>query len=649
MSDAANFLKDRYLAVIDQIIAATLKGQIRSKQQVYDQLVQELETGTEEVFEACWGDRMAEVEQDLQSGDELRQAKAMRRQRALNNIHGEWQRYRDQQQQTGALAAAVQSVLSAPSPQRLRAWITTLDPNHLQALTLDQQLQLAQKLQALPSIDPTLVQMPKGIRQGIAAWKNLELYLVAWMYERPAQVGFGQATVRGPWTLWAEQVGSVVLRQFFKGLSDPRQGLVPWLQKHPTDDGEWVELAIVLQQTQQGLVNWAEAQTYDIVQGRQIAMSIYLTWMVLWSQLASAWAEPENTWGEGATRDGADAQSGDNQENATEMEAIAPLDRKRYSEASFQMLLPLLRSFAQKTYFPLYGGMVTLMSNGSVGDLLAYLDRPLKQTANTAEKARILTLLGYSQQVMQHPAGAEALHQEALEISQLAGDSACAVANLNHLSRMHARQKNIPEASRYAQQALILARQVGDPLGQANALTNVGYCEIAQARALERLDPEVAQRAIAQLQQGLRLAQAREDILSQALCQSSLGLAYSILEQTQEADAALSQAVDLAQATGDRYLLGLNLLYLAEAKYSNQDRNSALYLGLVGMFLLHQLQAQEWRQAAGLISILQGQTGELEFARELQELRSRLISAIGSDGYDVLPQLLADYRGDGGG
>ncbi len=50
MSDS-NSLSNRYQQLIDSIVDITLKGKIRSKEQVYRMLVKEIESGTGEIFE----------------------------------------------------------------------------------------------------------------------------------------------------------------------------------------------------------------------------------------------------------------------------------------------------------------------------------------------------------------------------------------------------------------------------------------------------------------------------------------------------------------------------------------------------------------------------------------------------------------------
>ena len=74
---------------------------------------------------------------------------------------------------------------------------------------------------------------------------------------------------------------------------------------------------------------------------------------------------------------------------------------------------------------------------------LRYFDEPLKQVEGTQEKARILTLLGYSLQALGQNEPAKAFAQQAMEIAQAQGDIQCEIANLNHLSRACVTQKRL--------------------------------------------------------------------------------------------------------------------------------------------------------------------------------------------------------------
>ena len=164
------------------------------------------------------------------------------------------------------------------------------------------------------------------------------------------------------------------------------------------------------------------------------------------------------------------------------------------------------------------------------------------------------------------------------------------------------------------------------------------------AQTLERLEPEVYETAINYLQQGLQLAKQLGDRQSQALCFSSLGTAYLVLSQPQVAIDYLQSGFQTAQTSGDLYLQGLNLANLAEAYYNLQQSEKAIYIGCIGMYLLEQIASPEWRQAAGLLTILQGKMGRDFFQKVLEQYRPQIIAAIGVDGYDYIPQLLEQYQ-----
>ena len=52
-------LSERYLALIDEIVQTTLKGKIRSQQQVYQMLLQGVNPGTGEILELVLSDRIS--------------------------------------------------------------------------------------------------------------------------------------------------------------------------------------------------------------------------------------------------------------------------------------------------------------------------------------------------------------------------------------------------------------------------------------------------------------------------------------------------------------------------------------------------------------------------------------------------------------
>lgn len=626
-------MRDRYRALIDQIVEATLKGQIRSKEQVYQLLIQGIEAGTGEIFERCFLERFEAAQTAVsQTDSEIKQAKAERILRALKTVQAEWERYQKENQATTAIAATAQAIVLAESSQRFLTLVRAIDFNQSNSFTPEQLKQLAKELEQSPTLafNPGLgqeiYQFAIGIQNGLAAWQQLEDHLISWMYDQNRAIGFnGTPGQTGPWDQWAKQISRPFLKQLFQTLSLNQSiaGLVCQQQQMSLSD--WVELVIALQYVQRGLVVWFEKQPYNSKWGTKQAVSTFLTFAVIWSQLSSGLEEAH---------------------------ALNEEIRQQLSQGCFQVVLQILRAFSQRPYFPLYGGVFALFSGNYLRETLNYLDEPLQQVAGTQEKARILTLIGYSWRTAGLIERSIAFHQEALEIARQAGDRPCEIANLNHLSRAYIARKEFSESINYSQRALVFARQAGDRLGEANALTNLGYGEVLNARQRESMDPDEYQTAVGYLKQGLNLLEqsvmseldnvaARQ---SQALCYNSLGIAHVILGQLPMAMAYLEKGVEAAQLSGDLYLQGTNYAFLAEVNYSQNQRERALYCACLAMYLLERIQAAEWRQPAGLLSILQGQVGEKEFQTAIAQFRPQIIAVIGVDGYDYLPKLLEDYR-----
>ncbi len=626
-------MRDRYLALIDQIIEITLKGQIRSREQVYQLLVQGLEPETGEMFERCFLERFdAAQAQVSNAADELKKAKAERVLRALKTVEGEWERYQKAHQATAAIGATTQAVLLAESSQRFLVLLRAIDANQSTSLTPEQLKQLAKELEQAPTLafNPGLrqeiYQVATGIKNGLVSWQQLEAHLVGWMYDQNRPLGFeGIPGQQGPWELWAKQVSSPFLKQVFQTLS-LNQSITDLVhQQSRVNLSDWVELAIALQYVQRGLVAWFEKQPYDSRWGTRQAISTFLSFAVLWSQLSS----------------GIDANP-----------YLTEDTRQQLSQSCFQIVLQVLRAFSQRPYFPLYGGVFALFSGNYLRETLSYLDEPLRRVEGTQEKARILTLLGYSLRTAGRTDRAVAFHEQALEIAQKAGDRACEIANFNHLSRAFIAKRAFSEAMHYSQRALVLARQVGDRLGEANALTNLGYSEVLSASQRECMDPGEYETPVAYLKQGLKLSEqsitsdldsfaARQ---SQALCYNSLGIAHVILGQIQMAMAYLEKGVEAAQFSGDLFLQGTNFSFLAEVNYAQNNHNRALLTACLGMYLLERIESDEWRQPAALLAILQGQLGEEGFRAAIAQHKPQIISVIGVDGYDHLPKLLEEYK-----
>ena len=603
-------LSDRYFALIDQIVELTLQGKISSFERVYRMLVENIETGTGEILERCLNQRIEDTQAQLET-----KLKAARVLRALQTIEKQWLRWQSENQVDAEISDIAKNILSVDPDDYFLAIVDAIDPNQDEPLSFDELNKLAQSLKTAAdkqedfNLAQDWQQLSTGITEGLKSFTALEGDLVSWMYGTSNFSGFG-AEKPNPWRVWGQKVSSPLLKQLFLTLSQQQSARIFAQIASNMELRAWIELAIVLQYLEQGLVNWYDKQPYDSKFGKELSYSTMLTFASIWGELWQVFVNAQPALADGC----------------------------------FLIMLQILRAFAQRPDFPLYSGVFADFSGEYLQDTLDYFDEPLKQIDGTEEKARILTLLGYSQRTIGAYDKAIEFHQEALEIAIEANDFACEVANLNHLSRANVNLKNYSEAINYSQRALIAARQVGNKLGEANASVNLGYAKVFAARQLENVDTDNYSEAIRYLEQGVELAAKLKDFQSQSFGYSSLGIAYVSLEQPTAAIAALSKGAELAQYSRDVYLQGLSFYYLAEAYYGIEDRASAITYGSLGMYLLNQIKSIEWRQVAGLLSILQGQVGEEEFTRILGQGRSQIISLIGVDGYDHLPELLAEYK-----
>jgi tetratricopeptide (TPR) repeat protein len=609
-----------YQTLIDDIVAATLKGKIQSKQQVYRLLQAGLEPGSGELFERALAASLAALEPDLApGGDEFKQAKAQRQQRALLTIQGEWQRWQADNQATAVLTGVEADILNAAAEDRLARLIAALDPNRDQPLSREQLAHLAQALQTAPvsatpepatEAAPALATLAEGLAQGLAAWQQLEGEVVGWIYTQGQQIGFSQPGDRpGPWQYWRRVVSHPALQRLFDDLA-LNQTVTAAGVTTPLPVSDWLAWGVVLQRLQLALVNWFDRQPYDPQAGKRLSIATFLTFAVVWGQISSRLSEQ---------------------------------GQRSLAMGSFQLALQGLRQFANQSYFPLYGGLFTALSGEPLRALLDYLDQPLQEVPNTAVKARILTLLGYSQRALGNYRQAQRFHQQALEVAREAQDMPCEVASLNHLSRTCVAQQDFEAAQGHSQRALILARQSGDRIGQANALANLGYSQVAQGQS-QLLEAEQYETVLGYLEQGLALSEQVGDRPSQALCANSLGIAQLKLGQYAAAIASLEQGLQVARAIGDRYLMASNFATLAAAHQGNGNLEQAVLTGCLGMYLLHQIDSPEWRQPAAVLSILYGQLGPDTFEGILTNHRRQFLAVIGVDGYDFLQPLLARYR-----
>ncbi len=613
-SNASPNPKKRYRELIEQVVTMTLKGKIRSKVQVLKMLQSDIEPGEGEVFATVLAAETDAVKATLANEtDELKQAKATRRQRALTTLQSEFEQWQKDNQSTAVLSGAIATLIRTTDQDRLTALLQVLDQNQPNHLSRDEIKTLAQQLRQLETetaTQPSLQELATGLQQGLTTWQQLEGHVISWVYEQGQRaIGFGSSSPQGPWSYWAKQIQTTSIQRILTDLAE-NQTVTEQGIPVPLEVRTWIEMAIALQRLQVSLVTWFDQQPYDAKAGKRLSIATFLTFAVVWSQISRRLSE---------------------------------LRQPLLAEGCFQMALQVLRQFSQQDYFPLYGGLFTALSGEPLRTLLDYLDQPLRQVPNTDTKARILTLLGYSQRALGQYDLAQQFHERALESAREVQDQRCEIANLNHLSRTFVMQQDFDAAIANSQRALILARQAGDRIGEANALANFGYSEISRAQE-QAVEPEQIESVLTYLEQGLQLSEQVQDRPSEALCANSLGVAQVMLRYYDQAIAALEKGLQTAQAIGDVFLQGVNYSYLAIAYQNLENTDMAVFCSALSMYLLWQINSEQWHQPAGTLSILYGQIGQEAFQQALATYRPAFLKQIGVDGYDYLPKLLADYR-----
>ncbi len=609
-------LRDRYTAAVTDLVERMLGGkQIISKEYIHRILSKQIVPGTSEVLEGCLQEQIQAVTNQLVAASEIKQAKLGHRVKALQMIGTVLTQWQQERQSSEVVTQIAQQLIAADPEERLRVLFQAIDRNQSQPLQSSQLRQIASMLQQQADLvlsEPAQIsQLATGLENGLATLSVLEEHLVSWIYDQGQQVGFGgEEDHHSPWRLWAKYISNPATQKLFMTIGQQESVAEFAAQQSASYADDWVQMAIILQGLQLGLVAWFDRQMYDIKWGERSSFNTLITFSLIWCELANGMGT--------STR-----------------------QRTALSQACWQITWQILRIAAQRNDFPLYGGIFATFSGDTLRDALAYFDQPLKQVAGTQEKGRILTMLGYSQQVLGQMDRSISLHQEALSIANTAGDKSCEIANLNHLSRIYLREQDYDTAISYSQRALILARQAGDRRGEANALINYGYSEVLAAQAGTETEVEGYEQHISYLQQGLKLAEKLADQQSLALCYYSLGIAYLTIQDLEEAISYLTQGIEAAQAINDLYLRGLEITYLAEAYYQQQDYPATMFYAGVGMYSLYQIGAPEWRQAARILNSLEEQLG---IGGVMILPQDKLIELLGTEGYDSLPELLAEYR-----
>jgi tetratricopeptide (TPR) repeat protein len=135
--------------------------------------------------------------------------------------------------------------------------------------------------------------------------------------------------------------------------------------------------------------------------------------------------------------------------------------------------------------------------------------------------------------------------QQAVALTQLAGNSTLQAYSLGNLGILALQQQEYSQALNFFQQALSLAETLSDPSLTTRALMALGttYSHLEQP-----------QQALQYYQQALTWAETHSDIPGMGVAQYNLGLIYDQTGAYQQSVDAYQNAATLAQANGDPIL-----------------------------------------------------------------------------------------------
>jgi tetratricopeptide (TPR) repeat protein len=609
-------LQARYRSLIETIVQNSLNGSIRSGAQVYSLIADELEPTTEAIFSDCLGSHIRQIEQQRAIPDPRTQAQANRTRRTLQTIEVEWQRYQDRISAQDSVANTLFRITTAEPSERLAVLAEAISRPSPHSLPIPHLEQLAQGLVNAPcnrDTRYTLQQYAKGIEQGISDWKAIDRHLVSWLYapNRPDQAA---NAAKSPWGLWAAQPIGPLPAQLFKALHH-QVPLDNWASHCDQFSlSHWIELVLLLQRAQHGLIRWANQQPYEDQSSQQLLSALYLGFASTWVQL-----------GQGLAR----------------CVSLNRQNREQFSQVAHTIGLQFLRQFTQHPQFPLYGNANHTPNNKSLCDALRYLSEPLNQPEARQEKARILTVVGSLVVLSGKCAEAEKLHQQALELAQTTEDHWCSVANLNHLSRIATMQSQCSVAIEQAQRALILARQVGDAQGEANALMNLGAASAHQAQLMES-PVQGYEAAMAYLTDAIDKAQALGDQRCEGICANALANLCIDIGHPAEGLRWLQTGFQATSTCGDLYLQARHFTSMAEACQQVSHPGDAIFAACLGLYYFDRINWREWRQPAALLTQLKSRLGQ-RFDQLLSQELAEIVRQIGADGFAQITRRLEEY------
>ncbi len=525
--------------------------------------------------------------------------KKIPRQPTLDKILRTWEVLQQTLRRDTMVEQLATDLLAAPAGSELSLLLTAFDPaesrygdcNFTQPgriVSFSQCLRQALSLSREPTKSQALDSLLNGCTRGVQGCSEVDQAIRDWVFDAPQSNRISFSLLESPWQNWGQRFSHTPLRQLFEAIAAGR--LDEFLGQHyrSLDSSLWVEWVLVLRFTEFTLLELFEQRLPAGIQATRLAINTHLTFISLWSQLS---------------------------EYLRQQESALLL-------AAYKVSLQVLKSFARKPYFPLYGPMLVNLSGAAVGEVLTYLREPLRQSDGSPELAKVYNLLGYVFTYQGTLAEALTYFDRGIEIAQTYGDTATEMACTINRSWALTEQNRPREAVSSLERALVVVRTIGHRLGEAYALAGLGHAYTAIYRYPEAL--EYFSRAMA-------LARDRSETPCEVLCLLGIGSVYQATERYAEAADILAEAVNLSRRLQDLSTLAQALLIRAEAYNTLGNPGLAIREAVTALLIFDRLHSPRTRRVAGLLTILRGQLGAEHFEELLlgavQTLEQTAISA----------------------
>jgi tetratricopeptide (TPR) repeat protein/serine phosphatase RsbU (regulator of sigma subunit) len=215
-------------------------------------------------------------------------------------------------------------------------------------------------------------------------------------------------------------------------------------------------------------------------------------------------------------------------------------------------LVQALRSWAQKSQYPLGEGVATLgeavgwRSQGQYNSALSRAQTALRifqEKERSDYEGKTYNLIGIIHQDQGRTAEALQAYQKALTIFERIGDQQGIASCHNNIGIIHYAQGRYAEALEAFQKALTIRERIGDQQGIANSYNNIGIIHKTQGRYAEALES---------YQKALTIRERIGDQQGIASCYNNIGLIHKTQGRYAEALESHQKALAIHERIGDQ-------------------------------------------------------------------------------------------------